>query len=86
MGRTYAGVLGLLACGIILARGLVTGGGAEGTLLAASGGLFLFAGLGYLAGQTAEMLVRDSVRSQFQSALTAWQQQQHRKTQNKPNA
>lgn len=85
MGRPYAGVLGLLACGIILARGLVTGGGAECTLLAASGGLFVFAAIGYLAGQTAEMLVRDSVRSQFQSALNAWQQQQH-KTQNKPNA
>ena len=81
MGRTYAGVLGLLACGIILARGLVHGGGTSGTLLAASGGLFLFAGIGYLAGQTAEMLVRDTVRSQFQAALTVWEQSQ--KTQQK---
>jgi hypothetical protein len=85
MGRAYAGVLGPLACGVVLARGLVNGGGAEGTLLAATGGLFVFAAIGYLAGQTAEMLVRDSVRSQFQAALTAWELQQQ-KTQNKPNA
>ena len=92
MGRTYAGVLGLLACGILLARGLASGGSAESTLLAASGGLFLFAGVGYLAGQTAEMLVHDSVRSQFQAALTAWERAQPagemtaQKTQHKPNA
>jgi hypothetical protein len=73
MGRTYAGILGSLACGIILARGLVAGGSASGTVLAASGGLFLFAAIGYIAGQIAEMLVRDSVRTQFQAALTAWQ-------------
>ena len=45
-------------------------------LLAASGGLFLFAAIGYLAGQTADMLVRDSVRTQFQAALTAWESKQ----------
>ena len=84
MGRTYAGILGSLACGILLARGLVAGGSPEGTLLAASGGLFLFAAIGYLAGQTAEMLVRDSVRSQFQAALTSWEEQQ--KTPTKSNA
>ena len=83
MGRAYAGILGPLACGIILARGLVSGGSVEGMFLAASGGLFLFAALGYLAGQTAEMLVRDSVRSQFQAALTAWEQKQ---TPTQPNA
>ena len=84
MGRAYAGILGPLACGIILARGVLAGGGVEGTLLAASGGLFLFAAIGYIAGQTAEMLVRDAVRTQFQTALTAWEEQQ--KTQTKPNA
>jgi hypothetical protein len=82
MGRTYAGILGLVACGIILARGLLAGGSAHGMLLAASGGMFVFAALGYLAGQTAELLVRDSVRSQFQAAVTAYEQQH----QNAPNA
>jgi hypothetical protein len=75
MGRAYAGILGPLACGIILARGILAGGSAEGTLLAASGGLFLFAAIGYLAGQAAELLVRDSVKTQFQAALIAWETQ-----------
>ena len=82
MGRAYAGILGPVACGIILARSLFSGGGTEGTLLAASGGLFLFAAIGYLAGQTAQMLVENSVRTQFQAALTAYES----KTQTKPNA
>ena len=84
MGRNYAGILGPLACGIILARGLVAGDNAQGLLLAASGGLFVFAAIGFLAGQTAKMLVRDSVRGQFQAAVATWEQQQ--KTQNKSNA
>ena len=82
MGRAYAGILGLVACGIILARGLFSRGGVEGTLLAASGGLFLFAAIGYLAGQTAQMLVENSVRTQFQAALTAYEST----TQTTPNA
>ena len=84
MGRAYAGILGLLACGIILARGLLAGRGVEATLLSSSGGMFLFAALGYLAGQAAELLVRDSVRSQFQAALVAWEQKHP--NQNPPNA
>jgi hypothetical protein len=76
MGRAYAGSLGLLACVIILIRGLVHGAGAEATILAASGGLFLFAFVGYVAGQLADMLVRESVASQFQTAMAAWEEQQ----------
>jgi hypothetical protein len=68
--------MGLLACGIILIRGLVHGAGAEATILAASGGLFLFALVGYVAGQLADMLVRESVTSQFQTAMAAWEEQQ----------
>lgn len=83
MGRAYAGILGPLACGIILARGILAGSGAEQTLWAASGGLFLFAALGYLAGLTADLIVRDSVRAQFRAALIAWEEQQ--KTQAKTN-
>jgi hypothetical protein len=87
MGRAYAGTLGLVACGIILARGLFSSAGVEGTLLAASGGLFLFAAIGYLAGQTAQMLVENSVRTQFQAALTAYESKtQTKTTQTKPNA
>ncbi len=75
MGRAYAGTLGPLACGMILARGLVHASGAEATILAACGGLFLFALVGYVAGQLAELFVRESVRTQFQTALAAWEKQ-----------
>jgi len=76
MGRAYAGILGPLACAIVIARGVVSGSGVEATLLAACGGLFAFAALGYVVGQVADYLIRDSVRSQFQSAMADWEKQQ----------
>jgi len=82
MGRAYAGILGSQACGITVARGLLAGAGVEGSLLAASAALFLFAALGYIAGQIAELIVRDSVQTQFQAAMADWQRQQS--TQPKP--
>ncbi len=72
MGRAYAGTLGPLACACVLARGLVHGGGFEATVLSASGGLFLFAGIGYLAGNLADLFVRESVAAQFQAALATY--------------
>ena len=76
MGRTYAGILGPLGCGMILARGLIDGGGIEATLLAACVVLFVLAFLGYLAGSLADDLVCESVRLQFGAALKAWETQQ----------
>ena len=58
---------------MILARGLVHGGGLEGTILCACGGLFLFAGIGYLGGQLADLFVRESVAAQFQAALATYE-------------
>jgi hypothetical protein len=74
MGRAYAGTLGPLACAVILTRGLVHGGGVEATILFACGALFLFAGIGYVAGQLADLFVRESVRTQFQAALATYEQ------------
>jgi hypothetical protein len=76
MGRAYAGILGPLAFAVSIARGVAAGSGVEGTLLAATVALFVFAAIGYLAGQTAEYLVNESVRSQFQAAMAAWDQKQ----------
>ncbi len=73
MGRAYAGILGPLAFGLVCARGVLAAGGAEATLLAAMAALFVFAGIGYLAGQLADYLVRESVRTQFQAAMAAWE-------------
>jgi hypothetical protein len=91
MGRAYAGILGPLAFAISIARGVTLGSGVEGTLLAASAALFAFATIGYFAGQTAEFLVSESVRTQFQLAMAAWdvkntakKQEQQAKTQPKP--
>ena len=81
MGRAYAGTLGPLACGVILARSLIHGGGVEATILFACGGLFLFAGIGYIAGQLADLFVHESVRTQFQAALATYEaadQQRHK--------
>jgi hypothetical protein len=73
MGRAYAGALGPLVCGLIVARSLIHGGGMEATILSACGGLFLFAGIGYVAGQLADLFVRESVRTQFQAALATYE-------------
>ena len=73
MGRAYASILGPLAFAISIARGVALGSGVEGTLLAASAALFVFAALGYIAGQTADYLVSESVRTQFQAAMAAWE-------------
>jgi hypothetical protein len=83
MGRTYAGILGPLAFALVTARSLVSGGGLEETLLAASAALFVLAAVGYLAGQTAEFLIRDAVRTQFQQAMANWNKTQNDKTSDK---
>ena len=81
MGRAYAGILGSLAFALAIARGAVAGSGVEGTLLAASAATFVFAAIGYIAGQTADYLVTDSVRTQFQTAMAEWDKKQNDKTQ-----
>ena len=73
MGRGYAGILGPLAFLIAIARGMFAGSGVEGTVLAASAYLFVFAAVGYVVGQTADYLVSDSVRAQFQIAMAEWE-------------
>jgi hypothetical protein len=35
--------------------------------------LFLFAAIGYIAGQVADLLVRESVTRQFQAALVTYE-------------
>jgi|SoiMetStandDraft_5_1073268.scaffolds.fasta_scaffold2023382_1 hypothetical protein len=69
MGRTYAGVLGLLAFGLLLARGLLLGAGAEGTLATACGGLFGFAAAGLCAGMLADRFTSEAVKTRFEAAL-----------------
>jgi hypothetical protein len=86
MGRAYAGVLGPLAFAISIAKGVVAGSGIEGTLLAASAALFLFAAIGYVVGQTADYLVSESVQTQFRAAMAAWEEKQQQQAKTQPKA
>jgi hypothetical protein len=72
MGRSYAGALGTLAFALVAVRGVLSGGGAEQALLAASAAMFAFAAIGYIVGNLAEHLVSESVRTQFQTAMATW--------------
>ena len=76
MVRAYAGILGPLAFALVTARGAIAGASVEGTLLLASASLFGFAALAYVAGQVADHLVQESVRTQFRSAMANWEEQQ----------
>jgi len=71
MGRLYAGILGPVAFVTTLARGLIDAVAAEPTLKIATLCLFAFAGIGYVAGQIAELVVGESVRARFQDELEA---------------
>jgi hypothetical protein len=65
MGRTYAGVLGLLAFLVVIARGLIHHGSVSSTLTLALGAMFTFAGIGLVLGQMAAQTVADALRSQL---------------------
>ena len=65
MGRTYAGVLGMIAYTTAIGRGVIEGGSLELTLKAASISLFLFAALGYIFGRMAEDAITQSLRTQL---------------------
>jgi hypothetical protein len=63
VGATYAGILGPLAFGTVVARGLAHGSAPEGTLWLATQCLAVFGTLGYLIGALAGWIVWDAVRS-----------------------
>jgi len=71
LGRSYAGILGPLACGVLVLRGLVHGAGVDATLRDAWLGLIVFSAVGYLIGRLGGWIVEDSVRWQLKEALAA---------------
>ncbi len=71
MGRTYAGITGLLAFVTVMARGIVDGASAAATLQTACLCMFLYAAVGYVAGRVAEVIVRDSVTVRLHAELAA---------------
>lgn len=76
MGRTYAGVLGLLAFQTVMVRGLLRSAGAETVYWQASLALFGFAALGYITGNTAAWIVGESVRSSMAAEAAAQRSEQ----------
>ena len=69
MGRIYAGVLGPLALLTVLGRGLLHGGGIDGTLYAGWLALMAFAGIGYLVGKIAGSTVEASIQQRLAAEL-----------------
>ena len=71
MGRTYAGILGPLAFSTVLSRTLVNGSANPAALQTATVCLFVFAAIGYVAGQVAETIIGDVVRARFDEELAS---------------
>ena len=70
MGRVYAGVLGPLAMAVVIIRGWLNSGGAEGTLGLATLYLVLFSVVGALIGQIAQSTIDESVRVSLEQQLS----------------
>lgn len=71
MGRHYAAVLGCLAFTVMVARGIVHGGGVVGTIEMALWSLAGFAILGFVAGNLGDFIVAEAVRSRFEAEIKA---------------
>jgi len=77
MGRVYAGILGLLAFGTVIARSLLHGGNVESALFTASWTLFAFAALGYIIGSIAERTVVEAIETKFHAQWQAAESANH---------
>jgi hypothetical protein len=69
MAHTYAGILGLLAMLVVIARGIKNGAGVEGTLFEAFVGLAAFTLVGFVLGKLADHAIQDSVTQQMEREL-----------------
>lgn len=71
VGRSYGGILGLIAFLTALVRGEGSGGGAADTLPYACVSLVLFTALGFIFGCLAQRMVDDAVREQLVARMAA---------------
>ncbi len=69
MGRTYAGILGPIAFGVVVARCLTQGGSAASALDTAPWALFAFAFIGYIIGSIAERTIVEAIEAKFHARL-----------------
>ena len=73
MGRSYAGILGTLALGATLVRGLLLGASADTALVQGWLALLIFAPLGAVIGLLAEWIVDQSVQQLIDQEIAAQQ-------------
>ena len=73
MGRSYGGVLGIVAFATMVARGVIHQSGASATFPAAAGMLFVFAGLGFVLGSIAERAIAADLKARFAEELARLQ-------------
>jgi hypothetical protein len=69
MRSKYARLLGPLAFGVIMIRGLIHGWSVESTVPSACISLFAFAAIGYMAGLIAETTIEQSVSQRFEAEV-----------------
>ena len=69
MGRVYAGILGPISFGVVVARSLIDGDSVDTALYAAPLALFAFAAIGYVIGFIAERTIVEAVEAQFHAQL-----------------
>jgi hypothetical protein len=69
MGRSYAGILGVVAFTTLVIRAAIAGSSPDSSLLAATLMLFAFAAAGGVLGTIAESTVEQSVRARFEAEL-----------------
>lgn len=73
MGRTYAGVLGLVAFLTVVVRALGQQSGASATFPTAAAMLFVFAGIGYAIGGIAERSIAADLKARFAEEMSRLQ-------------
>jgi len=69
VGPKYARLLGPLAMGVVVFRGLVHGWSVESYMPTACICLFAFAAVGYVAGAIAQSTVEQSVSGRFEAEV-----------------
>ena len=71
VGRSYAGVMGLIAFVATIFRGVANGASLEATVTTSCGCMFAFAAVGFLVGMAGQVVVGDAVRTKFLAELSA---------------
>lgn len=71
MGRTYAGILGLVAFATFVARGLIDHATGGSVMVQAAAGLFAFAAIGWIVGTLAETTIVQSVQATIDAEIAA---------------